>query len=140
MVSWVRVDESYVLGAMPSELIGPYGTWTTSHPDKSGRLAEITQGVVSDFRTGLNSNPTVVMAPGADELPERAVRHALNIIFYNLALEMGLTINYSAQQGFINAEIYARQLYSTDALIDPDRMSDTPLYRRNVQREARALA
>ena len=140
MVGWVTVDEAYVLGAMPTELVAPYTAWLSGNPDKADRLAAITRGVVADFRTGLRSNPTVVMAPGADELPERAVRHALNIIFYNLGLEMGLTINFSAQQGFVNAEIYARQLYTSEALIDPERLSDTPSYRRQVQREARALA
>ena len=140
MVAWVRVDAAYVLGAMPTELAGPYSAWIAGDPGKAERLAAITRGVVADFRTGLRSNPTVVMAPGVDELPERAVRHALNIIYYNLGLEMGLSINYSAQQGFVNAEIYVRQLYTSEALIDPERLSDTPSYRRQVQREARALA
>ncbi len=140
MMAWVTVDAAYVISAMPAELLGPYNAWIAGTPEKAERLAAIARGVVSDFRTGLKSNPTVVMALGADELPERAVRHALNIVFYNLALEMGLTVNYSALQAFVNAEIYARQLYGQEAMIDPERLSDAPSYRGSVPREARALA
>ena len=140
MSGWVTVDEAYVLGAMPTELAGPYSAWIGKEPDKAGRLAEIVRGVVGDFRTGLRSNPTVVLDEGAGTLPERSVRHALNIIYYNLGLEMGLMINFSAQQGYINAEIYVRQLYTSEAVIDRDRLSDTPSYRRQVERPPRALA
>jgi len=138
-MSWITVNEAYVLAAMPSELESEYATWIVANPDKADRLTEIAGSVVADFRTGLGANPSVVMESGDDTLPERCVRHCLMIIFYHLSLEMGISINMSAQTAFINAEVYMRQLYTSDAVVDRDAVGQTPSYSPEVARDSRAL-
>jgi len=138
-MSWVTVSEAYVLAAMPTELGSQYSAWITTNPDKADRLSDIVRSVVADFRAGLGANPTVVMEASDDTLPERCVQHCLMIVFYHLALEMGVSINMSAQTAFINAEVYMRQLYSSDAIIDRDSVGQTPSYSANTSRAARAL-
>ncbi len=138
-MSWIPVDEAYVRDAMPTELASHYETWIWKNPDKSGRLAEIISSVVADFRTGLRSNATVVMDPAGNTLPGRGVRHALTIIFYNLSLEMGFEVDRATQTALINAEIYARQLYTIDAVIDRDALGQTPSYQGKAFRPVRTL-
>ena len=139
-MSWVAMTEAYVLAAMPSEIRPEYDSWIVANPAKSGRLVEILEGVVADFRTGLTANPSVVMDSETDTLPERCPLHALAIIFYYLALEIGLSINMSAQTAFINAEVYMRQLYTSDAIVDRDALGQSPSYSTEIERDARTLA
>ena len=139
-MSWVTVNEAYVLAAMPSEIDDRYTAWLGQNPGKADRLGEITDSVLADFRTGLNANPSVSMDAGEDTLPERCLQHALTIIVYYLSLEMGLSINMSAQRAFINAEIYMRQLYTSEAVVDRDAVGQTPSYNADVARAERTLA
>ena len=63
-MTWVDFSKTYVLGAMPSEIKGPYEAWIAAHVEKAGRLAELTGQVAADFRSGLAANPNMVMQPG----------------------------------------------------------------------------
>ena len=138
-MSWVAITETFVLAAMPSEVKPEYEAWILANPDKSDRLGEIIDSVVADFRAGLSANPSVVMDSETDTLPERCIQHALAIVFYYLSLEIWLSINMSAQTAFINAEVYMRKLYTSDAVVDRDSIGETPSYEPDVTRESRAL-
>ncbi len=136
-MGWVRVNEGYILGAMPSELGPVYSGWVSAHPGKAGRLGEIAGSVIADFRAGLGANPTVVMDPEGDALPERCVKHCLVIVFYHLALEMGVSVNMSAQTAFINAEVYMRQLYLRTNVVERGFAGANPSYRADAMRRLR---
>jgi len=139
-VTWVDLTEAFVLAAMPTEIRPAYDAWIVSNPAKADRLGEIVASVVADFRTGLAANPTMVMDDETDTLPERCVQHALTAVFYHLTLEMGLSVNMSAQTAFINAETYLRGLYTSDAVVDRASIGDSPSYNPDVERAARSLA
>lgn len=139
-MSWVAFNEAYVLEAMPTELGPVYGTWIAQHPQKADRLRAIARTVTADFRTGLSANPWVTMDPETDRLPERCVRHALTAVFYHLSLEMGLSINMSAQTAFINAEVYMRRLYTSQAVVDGETRGQSPAFNADTARAARRLA
>ena len=137
-MAWVAVTEAYVVAAMPSEIRAKYDAWIVD-PEKAGRLAAILGSVLADFRTGLSANATVVMDSAVDTVPERCVQHVLTVIFYHLTLEMGLSVNMSAQTAFINAETYLRQLYTSVAVLDREAAAGTPSYGEAACRPARAL-
>lgn len=137
-MAWIAFTEAYVLAAMPSEIEARYATWILD-PDKAGRLAEIISSVVADFRAGLAANPNIVMDSASDTLPERCLQHALVIVFYHLVLEMGVSVNMSAQTAFINAETYMRQLYHSDAVVDREAVGETPSYGAADARQVRTL-
>ena len=139
-MAWVAFNEAYVLAGMPSELDGEYSAWLAANPGKASRLGEIMASVLADFRTGLSANPSVVMDAGEDTLPERCLQHALTIVIYHLALEMGLSINMSAQRSFLSASTYLRGLYTSDAVVNRDGLGETPSYSGEVDRAARVLA
>ena len=137
-MDWVTVDETYVVAAMPTEIRARYDTWAAD-PVKAARFAAIVRSIVDDFRTGLSANPSVEMEDG-DTLPERCLEHALTVIFYHLALEMGISINMSAQTAFINAQTYMRQLYTSKAVVDGEKRSETPSYAAPDRGVARVMA
>ena len=139
-MTWVALTEAFVLAAMPTEIRPEYDAWLVANPAKADRLGEIIDSVVADFRTGLGANPSMVMDAETDTVPERCVQHALTVIFYHLTLEMGISINMSAQTAFINAETYLRRLYLSDAVVDRDAVGQTPSYEADVERSARTLA
>jgi len=138
-MAWTAVNEAYVLGAMPSDLGAEYSGWLTRNPGKASRLSEIAASVVADFRAGLSANPSLAMEPGEDTVPERCLQHVSTIVFYHLAMEMGISINMSAQTAFIRAEAYLRSLYTSEAVIDRDTVGQTPSYNPVTERNERVL-
>ncbi|NLC83142.1 MAG: hypothetical protein GX748_18355, partial [Lentisphaerae bacterium] len=44
MAEWIEFGETYVLGAMPSDVGAAYAAWIAAKPDKAGRLAVIVGG------------------------------------------------------------------------------------------------
>jgi hypothetical protein len=138
-VEWTEFNETYVLGAMPTDVRAAYDKWLAAHPEKSGRLVEIIGQVVADFRSGLSANPNVVMEPGDSMLAERCVPHALTVVIYYLMLEMGMAVNMSAQTAFNNAQVYLRKLYTSDEVVDGAGVSRSPSYETGIEREARVI-
>jgi hypothetical protein len=138
MAEWIEFSETYVLGAMPSDVATAYGVWLTAHPAKAGRLGEIVGQVLADFRTGLSANPNVTMDADAAKLEVRCVPHSLTTVIYHLMLEMGLSVNMSAQTAFNNAQVYLRRLYTSDEVLDAE-VSRTPSYVTGVRHAPRAL-
>ena len=51
-MSWVSVNEAYVLAAMPSELGPVYATWLVDHPEKAERLWELRRRVIEQVAAG----------------------------------------------------------------------------------------
>ena len=139
-MSWVAINESYVLAGLPTEIGGLYNQWLVDNPGKADRLGEIIDSVVADFRTGLSANPSVTLDAAEDTLPDRCLQHALTVVTYHLALEMGVSINMSAQRGFLTAQTYLRDLYKSDAVVNRDGEAGVPTYSGETARAARALA
>jgi len=140
VMGWIAFDEAYVLAGLPTEIGGLYEQWLVDNPEKADRLGEIVDSVVADFRTGLSANPSITLDAGENTLPERCVQHALMIVTYHLALEMGISINMSAQRSFLTAQTYLRDLYKSDAVVNRDGDSGFPSYSGETERPARALA
>ncbi len=138
MAAWIKFSETYVLGAMPSDVATAYGAWLTAHPAKAGRLGEIVGQVLADFRTGLSANPNVPMDEDETKLEIRCVPHALASVVYHLMMEMGLSINMSGMTAFNNAQVYLRRLYTSDEVLS-GAVSLSPSYVTGVQRPERAL-
>jgi hypothetical protein len=138
MAEWIEFNGAYVLGAMPSDVRTAYNAWIVANPAKAGRLAEIVGQVLADFRTGLSANPNVQMEADAAKLEVRCVPHALTTVIYHLMLEMGLSVNMSAQTAFNNAQVYLRRLYTSDEVLS-GAVSLSPSYVTGVRHAPRAL-
>ncbi|HMP76847.1 MAG TPA: hypothetical protein PKE12_11200 [Kiritimatiellia bacterium] len=109
-MNWVTLDEAAVLAAMPSDLAAHYAVWLTEYPDKAGRLAELTANTVTEFRDAIRSNPANSLNPDPATIPQSAVRHAQSIIYFQLAMEMGLDIDTEGTQSMTRADMFLRQI------------------------------
>ena len=47
-MAWTVLDEAKVLADCPTDLRPDYDQWLVDYPDKAGRLAEITGGIVAE--------------------------------------------------------------------------------------------
>jgi hypothetical protein len=87
-----------------------YQSWLAANPDKSGRLGEIVANTLAEVRDNIRSNPANTLDADEAKIPQSCVRHAENIIFFQLAMEMGLDIDTEGNQSMTRADIFLRQI------------------------------
>jgi hypothetical protein len=109
-MDWIILVEATVTAHLPTDLHAEYLTWLTAHPDKAGRLAELTANVVAEFRDNIRSNPGNTLDPDAAKIPQSCLRHAESIIFFQLAMEMGVDLDTEGNQSMTRADIFLRQI------------------------------
>jgi len=109
-LDWIILDAVTVTAHLPADLADQYATWLAANPDKSGRLAEIVANTVAEVRDNIRSNPANTLDADESKVPQSCVRHAENIIFFQLAMEMGLDIDTEGNQSMTRADIFLRQI------------------------------
>ncbi len=109
-MEWITLDTATVTAHLPSDLALEYQTWLAANPGKSGRLAEIVANTVAEVRDNIRSNPANTLDADESKVPQSCVRHAENIIFFQLAMEMGLDIDTEGNQSMTRADIFLRQI------------------------------
>ena len=109
-MAWVTLDEARVLADFPTDLRPLYDAWLLANPSKAGRLAEITAGVVAEFRDAIASNPANRLDPDTGKIPESCLRSAEVLITGSLQNEMGLALSSDDAQAMTRAEILLRQV------------------------------
>ena len=109
-MEWITLDTAIVTAHLPSDLAVEYQTWLVANPGKSGRLAEIVANTVAEVRDNIRSNPANTLDADESKVPQSCVRHAENIIFFQLAMEMGLDIDTEGNQSMTRADIFLRQI------------------------------
>ncbi len=139
-MNWVVLDAAQVLKDFPTDLKPYYDKWVAEHPDKAGRLAEITQRTVAEFRDAIASNPANQLDPDTTKVPESCLRSAETIVLFNLMMEMGQSIKEEAQESMTRAEIFLRQIGYKHFLTTADATGGpTPLYVVLAEHAPRAL-
>lgn len=116
---WVRMDAERVLGAMSLETVTFYESWIKLQPTRAERFESIIDGVVSEFRTALLSNPRNELDPDRRTLPLPCVRYAETLIIGALMKEMDRTISEADYAQIIRAEIMLRTFYTSAFLVSP---------------------
>lgn len=109
-MDWIILDAATVAAHLPADLAEHYATWLAANPDKAGRLGEIVANTVAEFRDNIRSNPANTLDPDEAALPQSCVRHAENIIFFQLSMELGLDLDTEGTQSMTRADIFLRQI------------------------------
>ena len=109
-MQWVVFNADLLMADFPTDLRPLYETWISQHPDKAGRLVQIIERIRSEFRDAILTNPENTVDPDKTTIPESCIRSAETMGFYNLMMEMGLSIKEEAQQSMTRAEIFLRQI------------------------------
>lgn len=109
-MDWVQITTALVLADMPSDLETMYDAWLTANPDKSGRLAEITASIRSEFRDALESHEGNILHEEEDYLPEACRRHLESIVYFTLAMEMGVDLSTAGNSARNSADVFLRSI------------------------------
>ena len=129
-MGWVSITEADLRDAMATDLRPVYDQWVVDHPEKADRLAEILADTVAAFRQAIANNPENTLDPDQTKVPQACVIDVETIIFYTLAMEMGVSLKPEANQSVTQARIQLRQIgYGHFATAGTDKTeSPSPLY------------
>jgi hypothetical protein len=108
---WNVVTSSSIQTAFSPALVADYQQWLAANPDKDGRLDDIVAMVVGEFRAAIESNPDTVVDETADSLPPACLRHATNIIIFQLKGEMDKTLSEAENAAAIRADVFLRGIW-----------------------------
>ena len=95
-----------VVAALPTDLGTLHAAWIDTNPGKAGRLEGIVAENLAAFRQACECNPAVEMDAAADTVPTTGYQHALNRIFFTLAMEMGLPLESVAYTLLVRADLW----------------------------------
>lgn len=109
-MEWQKVNAETVKAHMAVELATAYDKWILAYPQKVGRLEEITNNIRAEFRDVIASVPKNSLDPDPETLPDSVVRHAENIIQYEMGMEVGVKLTADGRRLLTEAEIYRRQI------------------------------
>ncbi|VGO14632.1 hypothetical protein PDESU_03197 [Pontiella desulfatans] len=127
-MSWSLITSDYVVSAFSPGLAADYQQWLASNPDKAGRLGEIASMVVGEFRAALASNPETVMDTTEGTLPPSCLRHASNIIIFQLKGEMDQTLTEAENAAAIRADVFLRGIWMESIPAGSAAVTQTPSY------------
>ena len=108
---WTPVTSASIQSAFSPVLAADYQQWLVANPDKAGRLDEIVDMVVGEFRAALESNPETVMDTTEGTLPPACLRHAANIIIFQLKGEMDKTLTEAENAAASRADVFLRGIW-----------------------------
>ncbi len=109
-MDWIPVNEALALADFPTDIRQPYDQWLTDNPDKAGRLAELIANTRAEFRDALAGNPINVLDPDPEKVPQSCIRSLLALVFFQLQVEMGLSVSEERQQAMTRADLFLRQI------------------------------
>ena len=128
-MDWVTLDGSVAAAHLPSDLASAYQSWLSANPDKAGRLDELVANTVAEFRDNIRTNPVNVLDPDPAKIPQSCVRHAESIVFFQLAMEMGVDLDTEGTQSMTRADIFLRQIaYQRFTTTSGDESTPSPAY------------
>ena len=125
---WPLVTSDSILATFSPGLATDYQQWLVANPGKAGRLDEIIDMVVGEFRAALESNPEAVMDEIEDSLPPACLRHATNIIIFQLKGEMDKTMSDAENAAAIRADVFLRGIWMESIPAAKEVVSQSPSY------------
>ena len=140
MTTWTPFTLAVVTNALPSDMGQLYANWITAHPEKANRLEEIVEEIRRTFRDAVSTNPRTLMDTATDTVPTVAFRHALNMTFFNLGMEMGAQLGPDAHSQFLRADLWLRMVQTggiSAMPVDADMRGGTPSFSRPARRAPR---
>ena len=108
---WNEVTQLSIQSAFSPTLAADYQQWLVANPGKAGRLDEIIDMVVSEFRAALASNPENELDDTEGSLPPSCLRYATNIIIFQLKNEMDKTLTEAENAAAIRADVFLRGIW-----------------------------
>jgi len=107
---WTELTAEKALGEMPTDMGNLYRSWVEGNPGKVNRLAELVAETVGAFREAVNTQDGVVMDEDPTSIPITGYRHALNLVVFNLGMEMGVEFAPAVYSLNVQANVWLRMV------------------------------
>jgi hypothetical protein len=99
-----------VLNGMPTDMGNLYRSWVDANPSKANRLAELVTETLGTFREAVSTQQLIVMDEDPAMIPVTGFRHALNLVVFNLGMEMGVQFAPEVYGLNVQANIWLRMV------------------------------
>ena len=110
MSGWTPLTVEAVLNAMPTDMGNLYRSWVEANPSKVNRLAELVAETLGVFREAVGTQRRVAMDEDPVTIPTTGFRHALNLVVFNLGMEMGVQFSPEVYGLNVQANIWLRMV------------------------------
>ena len=110
MSGWKELKVETVLNALPTDMGNLYRSWVDANPTKTERLGEIVAETVNMFREAVAVYPWYVMEPDITMVPVSGFRHALDMVIFNLGMEMGVQFAPEVYSLVTQANVWLRMV------------------------------
>jgi hypothetical protein len=127
-MSWPSVTSETILPTFSPVLAADYQQWLVDNPGKAGRLEEIIDMVLGEFRAALESNPETVLDTTVDSLPPACLRHASNIVIFQLKREMDKMPTEAENAAAIRADVFLRGIWMESIPAGSSSFTQSPSY------------
>jgi hypothetical protein len=110
MSSWIPLTEADVADALPTAMVASYEAWVTANPDKEDRLGEMTLESVATCRAAVSSGSPLALDSDVTTVPTSGYRHMINMVVFNLGMEMSFEFMQSFYALVTRADIWLRSV------------------------------
>ena len=108
---WKEFTVAYIESIMSPSLYSSYEQWLVDNPGKSGRLADIINDIVAEYRNAMLANASPVPSESLSAIHESCVRHAQTTILFELKKEIGLSPSEAENATAIRADVFLRGIW-----------------------------
>jgi hypothetical protein len=133
--AWTEFTVEAVLNAFPTDLTTIHASWVDANPVKVNRLSEVVAEVRRTFRNAVEANPANRMDENPDTVPSTGFRHALNMVIFNMGMEIGVDLSPLVYGLITRAEIWLRMVQNGQIPIDSTEGEGTPSYAVGLRAE-----
>ena len=110
MDAWTELTSTEVLAAMPTDLSALYAQWVDVDPARSARVVALTEETVAVCRAAVAARYPGLLDPDETKVPMAGIRHLLNLVIFNLGMEMGIQFAPEVFTLFQRADTWLRGL------------------------------
>ena len=129
MSAWTELTVAVVMNALPTDMGNLYASWVDANPAKANRLDELVAEVRRTFRSAVESNPANQVDEEPGTVPSAGFTHALNLVIFQLGMEMGVQFAPEVYGLNIQANIWLRMVQGGGLPVDSMAGGGTPSYR-----------
>jgi hypothetical protein len=110
MDGWTELTAAKVEAVLPTDMGNLYRSWVEGNPTKGGRLVELVAATVEAFREAVKTQRWVVMDEDPTTIPVTGYQHAVNLVVFNLGMEMGVQFAPEVYSLHTQANIWLRMV------------------------------
>ena len=123
------------MNGMPTDMGNLYRSWVDANSSKTNRLAELVAETLGIFREAVSTQQWVVMEEDPAMIPVTGFRHALNLVVFNLGMEMGVQFSPEVYGLNVQANIWLRMVQEGSLKPVESVTAGSPMYWNKRHRE-----